>query len=62
MYSIDASVYVMTLHDNILVHYRLPLPPGLLLILMEIVRVGTKHAVVYCQPAPVYLPHLYYAW
>ena len=59
MYSIDASMYVMTLPDNILVHRRLPLPPGPLLCLMEIAQVDTKHAVVYCQPAQVYLPHLY---
>ena len=59
MYSIYASVYVVTLPDNTLVHCRLPLPPGPPLHLMEIAQVGTKPAVVYCQPAQVYLPHLY---
>ena len=42
MYNIDASVYVMTLPDNIVVHYRLLLPPDQLLHLKEIVRVCTK--------------------
>ena len=62
MYNIDASVYVMTLPDNIVVHYRLLLPPDQLLHLKEIVRVCTKLVVVYCQPARVCLPHLYYVW
>ena len=62
MCSIDVSVYVMTLPSNILVHYKLPLPPDRLLHLKEIVPVGIKLVVVYCQPAWVCLPRLYYVW
>ena len=62
MYNINASVYVVTLSDNTLVHYRLLLPPDWLPHLMEIILVGTKLVVVYCQPARVCLPCLYYVW
>ena len=41
MYSINASMYVMILPDNILMHCRLPQPPSLLLRLMEIALVDT---------------------
>ena len=42
MYNIDASVYVVTLPDSILVHYRLLLPPNQLLHPREIVSGGYK--------------------
>ena len=62
MYNIDASMYVVTLPDSILVSYRLLLPPNWLLHLREIVLVGKEVAVVYCQLAQVCLPHRYYVW